>query len=333
MSDSPTTLIETFEKQVEKSPDSIALRFEESVLSYREMNQRVNQLAHYLIPLISEEEPVAICMERCIEMVISIYAVIKAGGAYVPMEPDHPLTRQEYMIKNTGARIILTQNRYAEKLSAIDAKLIFAEELQAITDSCSIENPNKGITPENLAYIIYTSGTTGNPKGVMNEHGGIMNRLAWMQEELRLTPQDKVLQKTPYTFDVSVWGFFWPLQIGATLVIAKPRGHVDSTYLVQIIQQQEITTIHFVPSMLKHFLENRHASECRSIKRVICSGEALRPDHKKPVLRSPSGSRTIQHVRPHRSGRRCNELFLRPHAPMKQTSPSAGPWTMSRSAS
>lgn len=139
----------------------------------------------------------------------------------------------------------------------------------------SIQNPAVKATPENLAYVIYTSGLTGKPKGVMNEHRGIVNRLLWMQDEYRMTEQDRVLQKTPFSFDVSVWEFFWPLQTGASLIISKPGGHRDSAYSSRLIIDQKITTLHFVPSMLRVFLEESDVERCTSIKRVICSGEAL----------------------------------------------------------
>ncbi|HRQ25328.1 MAG TPA: amino acid adenylation domain-containing protein, partial [Anaerolineales bacterium] len=128
---------------------------------------------------------------------------------------------------------------------------------------------------ENLAYMIYTSGSTGKPKGALNTHAGIFNRLYWMQSEYRLTPDDRVLQKTPFSFDVSVWEFFLPLMFGARLVVAKPEGHKDPQYLVDLIQRESVTTLHFVPSMLYPFLETRGVSDCASVRRVICSGEAL----------------------------------------------------------
>jgi len=130
-------------------------------------------------------------------------------------------------------------------------------------------------TPQDLAYVIFTSGSTGRPKGAMNEHRGIVNRLLWMQEQYALGVDDAVLQKTPFSFDVSVWEFFWPLMTGARLVIARPEGHRDSAYLVRLIGERAITTLHFVPSMLRAFLEEQGLEACRSLKRVICSGEAL----------------------------------------------------------
>lgn len=276
------TLTATFEEQVLKSPNATALVFENKSLTYTELNQQINQLANYLLRKTGGiETPIAVCMERSIEMVVAIYAIIKAGGAYVPLEPTHPINRLEYMINQTGAPIVLTQDQFYTPLTTTSAEVIATDRLEENLRKESTANPDLCIKANRLAYVIFTSGSTGNPKGCMNEHRGIMNRLDWMQTELELTPKDNVLQKTPYTFDVSVWEFFWPLQIGAKLVIAKPNGHMDSSYLIHTINKHEITTLHFVPSMLKLFLQDRSVTYCKSLKTVICSGEALRRDHKK----------------------------------------------------
>jgi amino acid adenylation domain-containing protein len=144
-----------------------------------------------------------------------------------------------------------------------------------------VSNPESATRPDNIAYAIYTSGSTGKPKGVLNVHSGIVNRLLWMQDAYQLTSADRVLQKTPYTFDVSVWEFFWPLITGATLVVAEPSGHRDPQYLIELIQRERITTLHFVPSMLQIFLEAKGVENCASLRRVICSGEALSVDVQK----------------------------------------------------
>ncbi|MEO3814996.1 AMP-binding protein, partial [Sphaerisporangium sp. B11E5] len=150
-------------------------------------------------------------------------------------------------------------------------------------------DPGIPIDPHNTAYLIYTSGSTGKPKGVMVSHASIANRLAWMQHQFPLTPDDRILQKTPAGFDVSVWEFFWPVIEGATLVMAKPEGHREPDYLAALIQDASITTIHFVPSMLTAFLQEPGAKACRSLKRVICSGEAL-PAHLVERFRATLGA-------------------------------------------
>jgi len=170
---------------------------------------------------------------------------------------------------------LLTQEHLVASLPQQSAKVICLDfEWDSIAAE-SIQNPATKAAPENLAYVIYTSGSTGKPKGVMNEHRGIVNRLLWMQDEYRMNEQDRVLQKTPFSFDVSVWEFFWPLQVGARLIVAQPGGHRDSAYLIKLIIDERITTLHFVPSMLQIFLEEDGVEQCSNIKRVICSGEAL----------------------------------------------------------
>ena len=270
------TLVQLFEEQVERSPEAVAVEYKGKQLTYCELNSRANQLAHHLMALgVGPEVMVGLFMERSLEMVIGIYGIIKAGGAYVPLDPEYPSDRIGFMIEDTDVPILLTQEKLAHSLPEQRAKVLCLDsEWNLIGGQCA-ENPTGVAAPGNLAYVIYTSGSTGWPKGVMNEHRGIVNRLLWMQEEYRLTPADRVLQKTPFSFDVSVWEFFWPLQTGASLIIAKPGGHRDSAYLSRLIIDQEITTLHFVPSMLRVFLEESEVERCTSIKRVICSGEAL----------------------------------------------------------
>jgi amino acid adenylation domain-containing protein len=208
-------------------------------------------------------------------MVMALIAILKAGGAYLPLDPAYPQERLNFMLADAQMPVLLTQPYLRERLPPHQAKLISIDTEGAIYTDYSSQNPVSEVKPENLAYVIYTSGSTGKPKGVMNTHRGACNRLQWMQNAYQLTSKDKVLQKTPFSFDVSVWEFFWTLITGAVLVIAKPGGHQDSGYLVDTIEKEEITTLHFVPSMLQIFLEEPKLQRCSSLKRVICSGEAL----------------------------------------------------------
>ena len=274
-------LHEMFEDQVSKTPDATALVFEGSSISYAELNRRANQLAHHLRALgVKPDARVAICIERSFEMVVALMAVIKAGGAYVPLDPSYPVDRIRYMLEDSAPVALLTQNHLIGLFSGLSPSLPMldlAASLQPWRDLPE-SNPDRagvGLIPSHLAYIIYTSGSTGKPKGVMVEHRSVVNRLAWMQNEYDLTAGDAVLQKTPFSFDVSVWEFFWPLQVGSRLVLAQPEGHKDPAYLVDTIVQNEITTLHFVPSMLQVFLDHPRASECTTLTRVVASGEAL----------------------------------------------------------
>ncbi|MBO1050798.1 MAG: amino acid adenylation domain-containing protein [Dolichospermum sp. DET73] len=265
-----------FKEQVERSPDAIAVVFDNQQLTYRHLNERANQLAHYLQKLgVKPEVLVGICIERSLEMVVGLLGILKAGGAYVPLDPSYPKERLSYMLEDTGVKVLLTQRSLTELLPENQAIVVSLDGDWQVIAQENQHNLNSGVKGENLAYVIYTSGSTGKPKGAMNTHKGISNRLVWMQNTYQLTSSDRILQKTPFSFDVSVWEFFWPLLAGATLVVVKPQGHKDNAYLIKLIQQQQITTIHFVPSMLRVFLQEPSLENCSCLKRVICSGEAL----------------------------------------------------------
>ncbi|HEX6291081.1 MAG TPA: amino acid adenylation domain-containing protein [Herpetosiphonaceae bacterium] len=268
------------EAQVARTPDAAAVFFEGQQLSYHELNQRANQLAHHLRALgvggcPQGETLVGVCLHRSLDLVIALLGVLKAGGAYVPLDPAYPAERLQFMIEDADAPVLLTTAALAEQLPSYQGRIICLDRDEATLSSLPADNPVSLSDPDHSAYMIYTSGSTGQPKGVLNTHRGIVNRLLWMQDTYGLTAADRVLQKTPYSFDVSVWEFFWPLLSGATLVVARPEGHKDAAYLVDLIAEQQITTLHFVPSMLRVFLDEPQIERCASVRRVICSGEAL----------------------------------------------------------
>ena len=272
----PIALHEAFEAQVARTPDAIALRFRDATLTYAELDARAETLARHLAGLGAAPGTLtAVCMERSLEMVVALYGILKAGSAYVPIDPEYPAERIEFMLSDTAAPILLTQAALAARFRGTGATVVAVDADIAATEIRGQSGRRAKATLDDLAYVIYTSGSTGQPKGAMNTHRAISNRIQWMQEAFGLTAADRVLQKTPFSFDVSVWEFFWPLLYGAQLVIAEPGGHRDSTYLAQLIVERGVTTIHFVPSMLQLFLEDPRASDCASLKRVICSGEAL----------------------------------------------------------
>jgi len=247
------------EDQVARTPDAIAVELGAHAVTFAELNRQADGVARMLQAAgVGVGDPVPIAAERSLELVVGLLGAIKSGGAYVPLDPAYPQARREFMIADLTARIILDERSIREAAAGgIDENLPYAG------------------TPDSLAYTIYTSGSTGMPKGAQNTHRGIVNRLCWMQEAFALTPADRVLQKTPYSFDVSVWEFFWPLMMGARLVLAKPEGHRDNRYLATLIQQAGITTLHFVPPMLHAFLDEPGAPRCASLRRVICSGQEL----------------------------------------------------------
>ena len=267
---------ELFEEQVERTPDAVVAIFEGRQLTYQQLNQKANQLAYYLQSLgVKAEVLVGICVERSLEMVVGLLGILKAGGAYVPLDPHYPAERLSYMLADSGVGVLLTQQPLLNSLPQNQAQAVCLDTDWKAIEQNSQENLDAGVYSDNLAYVIYTSGSTGQPKGVMNTHRGIHNRLLWMQQTYRLTSSDRVLQKTPFSFDVSVWEFFWPLITGARIIVALPEGHKDSAYLVNLISQQQITTIHFVPSMLQVFLQEPNLENCSCLKRVFCSGEAF----------------------------------------------------------
>ncbi|SHH81507.1 non-ribosomal peptide synthetase [Pollutimonas bauzanensis] len=263
------------ESQAQLAPDAQALVYGEAALSYAELNARANRLAHHLIGLgVGPETKVGVALERSVELVVALLAVLKAGGAYVPLDPSYPAERLAYMMVDSGLELVLTHSVSRQALPLPEG--VTALEVDRLDVSARpASNPEVTVHPENLAYVIYTSGSTGRPKGAGNRHGALANRLDWMQQAYGLDSSDTVLQKTPFSFDVSVWEFFWPLMAGARLAVAPPGAHRDPAELVALIERHQVTTLHFVPSMLQAFVEHDGAAQCIGIHRIVCSGEAL----------------------------------------------------------
>ncbi len=281
-----TTLPVLFEQQVARTPGATAVVFEDSAVSYAQLNTQANQLAHLLIDRgIGPEQFVALALPRSVEMVVALLAVLKAGGAYLPLDPDHPPARISFMLHDAYPACLLTTTELAEitepaQTSDVPVILLDHPDTRGALARYPDTDPHNAdrttpLTPQHPAYLIYTSGSTGTPKAVLIEHHGIVNRLVWMQAQYGLTKEERVLQNTPHGFDVSVWEFFWPLIVGAALVVARPDGHKDPAYLGALIRDQWVTTVHFVPSLLPVFLQEPTAGECAWLSRVICSGEAL----------------------------------------------------------
>ena len=270
-------LPDLFELQAATTPSAVAVVFEGEHLTYGELNRRANQLAHYLKSRgVGPDVPVGVCLERSVEMVVGLLGVLKAGGAYMPLDPEYPASRLETMLGEIKAPVVLLQERFGAQLpAAASGERLCLDRDWEVVATQSEDNPSRRLSPENLAYILYTSGSTGGPKAVMNTHGGICNRLQWMQEAYQLSASDRVLQKTAYSFDVSVWEFFWPLMTGARLVVAAPGAQRDPAAQLELFAREGITVVHFVPTMLRAFLEQEDLNGCETLRDVICSGEAL----------------------------------------------------------
>ena len=270
---------ELFEEQVRRTPRAVAVVYEGQSLTYAELNGRANQLARYLREKgVAADQLVGLCIERSLEMVVGLLGTLKAGGAYVPLDPNYPPARLAYTLKDAAPKVLLVQERLREKLPRTAAEVIALDRDWSVIAQQSVTNLDLqalGLRSNHLAYVIYTSGSTGNPKGAMNEHRGVVNRLQWMQQQYELGPEDGVLQKTSFGFDVSVWEFFWTLTNGARLIVARSEGHKDPSYLRSLIDAEGVTTLHFVPSMLQIFLDHHPAGFCSSVRHVVCSGEEL----------------------------------------------------------
>ena len=274
--DAGLTLVGLFERRVAVASEAVALVCGGVEVSYGELSVRANRLAGWLVGVgVGSEVLVGVLMERSVEMVVALYAVLKAGGGYVPLDPDVPGERLAFMVEEAGLGVVLTQEALVGLVPGGVGAVLCVDSEWGVVEGFSGEDLGVVIDAGSAAYVIYTSGSTGRPKGVVNTHGGIVNRLLWMQSEYGLGSGDCVLQKTPFSFDVSVWEFFWPLQVGARLVVAEPGGHRDSGYLAGVINEQLVSTVHFVPSMLRLFLDDVRAGSCESLRRVVCSGEAL----------------------------------------------------------
>ena len=276
------TVISLFEEQVKKASDRIAVVFSNKILTYNQLNEQSNKLAHFLIKnyTIKPDTLVALCQERSHLILVSILAILKAGGAYVPIDPLYPDERIKYIVNDSSIKLILTNDIYHSKLQNLlcntEILTIDNDYLKNNPSNAETTNPITELNSNNLAYVIYTSGTTGVPKGVMIEHKSVINRIHWMHQQFPIHDLDKILQKTPYAFDVAVWEFFWPILYGASIAFLPPEQHRDPVKIIETIEQESITVAHFVPSMFSMFLENLpDPTLCKSLRYVFCSGENL----------------------------------------------------------
>ncbi|WP_394179988.1 amino acid adenylation domain-containing protein [Marinomonas posidonica] len=279
------TLQSALTKQAQLTPNALCLSDSQHRLNYHEARQQVQALAHFLrIQGVNSGDIVAVAIPRSSYLSLAIWAIIEVGAAYLPLDLSYPDDRLGYMLEDAKPVLLITQSAQQNRFSEIHAD-VKQLPFDHFYDHTFIENAVKtihhpDITGDHPAYLIYTSGTTGRPKGVLVSHKAIVNRILWMQHEYQLTPEDVVLQKTPSSFDVSVWEFFWAPMVGASLVMAEPDAHRDPELLMQTIDQFNVTALHFVPSMLAIFtatlqIKVIHHSTCTSLKQIFCSGEAL----------------------------------------------------------
>ena len=263
-----------------KTPEAIAASYENEQITYKGLEKRANQLAHYLQKHgVGPESLVGVYMERSLQMMIALLGILKSGAAYVPLDPTYPESRLRYILEDAGIEVLVTEEN--------SKNLFVSENIETICmnkDYTAIEKEEttpciSGVTGENLAYVMYTSGSTGNPKGVMIEHHSVINYLEWMQHKYPLSEKDVVLQKTPFSFDVSVWELFWGIHVGASVSFLPPGGEKDPSIIAEVIKQHQVTIVQFVPSMLSVFLDHFNHIElnmnCSSVRHVFSGGEEL----------------------------------------------------------
>jgi len=266
------TIHDLFYQQVKRTPDAVAVSDEQQQLTYAELNAWANSVARRLRRYgVGPDVLVGIMMERSVEMVVGLLGVLKSGGAYVPLDVNYPQERLRFMVENAGLKVVIAESELELLAPGIEVISVIA----AMESERALES---GASADNLAYIIYTSGSTGLPKGVMISHSSLCNHMLWMRSAFPLEKTDRVLQKTPMSFDASVWEFYAPLLTGAHLVMAEPEAHMDGRFLTEQIRKYGITTIQMVPSLLKLCLDEPDFRKCDSLTRVFCGGEALTAD-------------------------------------------------------
>ncbi|HEY6350084.1 MAG TPA: amino acid adenylation domain-containing protein [Candidatus Angelobacter sp.] len=269
----PESLVhELFEQQAARTPTATAVRFKQSSLTYQELNELSSRVAACLADRrVKPETLVGICFDRSLELVAAILGILKAGGGYVPLDPDYPLDRLRFMVRDSKVEIIITTSAIASKLEGCRAKRVLMNELNGM----SARRPSPPLTlADNPAYVLYTSGSTGQPKGVVISHRALRNHMVWMLREFSFAGE-RVLQKTAFSFDASVWEFFAPLLTGGCLVMARPGAQRDAEYLVQCIRDEQITVLQLVPSQLQMLLQDSQFDQCSSLNLVFSGGEAL----------------------------------------------------------
>ena len=263
--------------QAARTPEATAVIAGDAHVSYGALVAQGQAVAGALRARgVGPEVRVGVWLDRSVELVVALLGVWEAGGAYVPLEPEDPEARRTFVLTDAAVRVVITTRARAASWSGPAACAVLCLEGDATRlEAAAPAGLVRTVGPDQAAYVIYTSGSTGQPKGVLNTHRGVFNRLMWMEAAYGLTAVDRVLQKTPYSFDVSVWEFVWPLMRGAGLVMARPWGHRDPAYLGGIIAQEQVSTVHFVPSMLQAFVEAGGLAACGSVRQIFCSGEAL----------------------------------------------------------
>src|ERR1022692_4196697 len=270
------TVHELFARRAAITPSAIAVIDGEREVTYAELNTRANKLAHCLRDIgVGSDLPVGVCLRRSAEQVIALLAIWKAGAAYVPLDPDHPRDRTRWVLAQTGASVVLTEESLADLVQVAGVRLLVLAPELAVAKDCSPSDPVIGVDAENAAYVLYTSGSTGRPKGVVISHGGIANRIDWTVRTHELSASDRVLQKTALTFDAACWEVFAPLVSGGAVVLAPPGAERDAAAIVESMISHRITVLQVVPSVLRALADEPGWGRCTSLRLLFSAGEPL----------------------------------------------------------
>ncbi|MCK0546127.1 AMP-binding protein, partial [Pseudomonas syringae pv. aptata] len=312
------TIHQLLEEKVQAQPDAIAVVFESQRLSYAELNNRANQLAHQLINLdIGPDDRVAICVERGPGMIIGLLAILKAGAGYVPLDPAYPAERLAYVLQDSAPAAVLVHTATADMLPLDSLPVINLDS--AALQAQSVQNPHvQGLTPAHLAYVIYTSGSTGLPKGVQVEHRNVVNLVQWGSLLCPAAQHGAMLHKTSISFDASVWEIFWPLCSGMPLVLARPDGQHDPAYLARLIREQQVSVVQFVPVLLQQFLDLPDSSQCLSLTDIVCGGGELTVALAEQVRQRLPWARLHNVYGPTETTVDCSAWTLEPHMPVPE---------------
>lgn len=270
-------LHELIARQVERTPDAVAVAFDNEELSYRDLNSRANQLAHYLRRLgVGPDVLVGICLERSLAMVVGLLGILKAGGAYVPLDPEYPIERLIHMVEDSELKVLLTQGQLRSRVSQLPAQLICLDSLSNVLSQESFELCDSGATPENLAYVIYTSGSTGKPKGVQISHRSLVNFLASVRNKPGMTDSDILLAVTTISFDIAGLELYLPLTVGAQVVLASRETAVDGERLGEKLATCKASCMQATPATWRLLLESGWKGH-KNLK-ILCGGEAVPRD-------------------------------------------------------
>lgn len=276
-----------FEEQVDKTPGLPAIKCQDQVLTYQELDEYSNNLAHFLCENNYDCKPIGIYLDRSTYCVVAMLGILKAGGAYVPIDPEYPKERINYMLHDSQISCVVTQSSLLRDLKGIAAHKIILDKNWSDIRRFSKNRLNRKCSSNDLAYVIYTSGSTGKPKAVLLRHKGVVNDIYWRQNTWKLTSQDRVLQNSSFSFDPSVWATFWPISVGACSIITPPNYQNDANLILELMCKEDISLIGTVPSMISMLMTNPEIHSCKSLKYVLSGGERLSIDLLKKIMEKP----------------------------------------------